>query len=161
MSSSIIPPSQKAPSGSSGDKPKADPNAPKVTSTGAVKDPQSGSTLSASAKDPTAKEGKENNPSNQPTISPKTSAAAAAVAAAPKDTRPLDKNFSEVSGEILQGDSYRLTLKRGDVTFHIPVSMETTRDLYTLDNTFKIVSEILKAANRDELHEKFESFIAQ
>lgn len=184
------PPSAKLPNveaGASALKPSANPNpnAPKMTEGGVTKDPASGSELSAAAKSPI-----RTNPStNQPTTSPKNTtnatspgkppaaqvsaqgaaqakssatspAAKAAEDAAPKDTRPLSGNITDLKGEILQGDSFRLSFKIDDVSFQIPISMETSRDLYTLDNTFKIVAEIAKAANRSVLDEKFKSFVS-
>lgn len=139
-----VPPSQKnVNTGTTDNKPSATPTStPKVESTGVAKSP-TGNTVKA---------GESVNKSGVVTGDK------APAKATPNE--PFEKSFSSVKGEVLQGDSFRITLQRGNKTIRIPVPIEGSNNIVTISNTFKLIEEILNVATEQELDEKFHSFVA-
>lgn len=143
-------PSQPTPT-SSGDKPTG---TPKTTESGIVKDSATGNTKNAADSAKT-----ESKIANTPTTKTLAETQRSAATAPTPAKKPLDKNLSMVKGEIMQGDSFRLTVKRGNITLMLPVPVEGSRNVVILDNTFRIVDAILNAESEDELRDKFASFV--
>lgn len=112
---------------------------PKIESTGAVKD-TSGQTIKAS--ETTNKDGV--------ITGDKTSKAS---------NEPFEKSFSSIEGEALQGDSFRITLKRGRKTIRIPVPITGSDNVTTLTNTFNLIKKMLETPSEKELEETFGSFV--
>lgn len=139
-----VPPSQKnVNTGTTDSKPSATPtNSPKIESTGAVKSP-TGNTVKASES-----VNRTGVITGDKTTTKSTS------------NEPFEKSFSSIKGEVLQGDSFRITLQRGNKTIRIPVPIEGSNNIVTISNTFKLIEEILNVATEKELDEKFHSFIA-
>lgn len=137
---------------------------PKTTSTGTVKNPATGSTKAASERegvitgDRKGEDPKtESQIANTPTA--KTLAEEKREAENQESDEQLPKGFSEISGEVLQGDSFRITIKRGNTTMFIPVPVTGTSNVIVLDNTFRIIKAIQEAKNPKELQDKFASFV--
>lgn len=160
--------SQKLPGGSTeSSKPAAaNANVPKANEGGTVKSPTTGSTLNAASTE-TKKEGvitgdksqtakTESQIANTPTSK---AVAEQKRVEESKSSEPVDKNITEFKGEILQGDSFMITFKRGPMTFQIPVPLQSKDDVVVMDNTFRIIDSILNTGNKKELEEKFASFI--
>lgn len=124
---------------------------PKMDATGVLKNPVTGKDAKAG----------ESNPAVDKHANTAKSSDAVRAQNPPRDTRALDKNYSSIKGEILQGDSFQITLTRGDVELKIPVPMECQRDLVTLDNTFTIISKILEAGTRADLDETFAAYLVR
>jgi hypothetical protein len=169
-----VPASQKPPITSSAPaNANVDSNAPKADETGSKKDAATGSTSTATAPSPNVGAENKTATGSNATLSPaskqnapaaksgeKTSAAMAA--SAPPQEQPVQAGIKSVRGEILQGDSFRLVVEtNGGQTFHIPVPVEGTRNIYTLDNTFKLVGEIAKGTKKSELETTFASFLVK
>lgn len=123
----------------------ADPNAPKVESTGVVKSP-TGQTVKASQPSPSTPQ--------------KTGVITGDKASKTESPEPFEKSFSSIKGEVLQGDSFRITLQRGNKTIRIPVPIEGSNNIVTISNTFKLIEEVLNTSTEKELDEKFHGFIA-
>lgn len=144
----------------------ANVNAPKTTSTGTVQNPQTGSTVKANEsvnktgvvtgdkKPPEDEKAKEETPQEKANREQR-------ELAEEEENKPLEGKFSEIKGEVLQGDSFRISLTRGNKVVQIPVPLESTRDVITLDNTFKIISEVMNAKTEKEIDEKFHAFVKQ
>lgn len=120
-----------------------DPNAPKLESTGMTKTP-SGTQ---------AKAGESVNKTGVVTGDKSGDSKKS------ENLEPLEKSFSSIEGEILQGDSFRITLKRGNKTIRIPVPIEGANNVIVLDNTFRIIKAVLEAKTEKELNEKFAAFV--
>lgn len=74
--------------------------------------------------------------------------------------KPLEEGITGLSGKMTDG-SFAIEFKKSGVLIRIPVSMETSRDTYTLDNTFKLVKEIQGVKSKKELEERFASFLPE
>lgn len=122
----------------------ADPNAPKMESTGAVKTP-TGQTVKASESVNKATE--------------KSGVVTGERTSSATSNEPFEKSFSSIKGEILQGDSFRITLQRGNRTIRIPVPIQGSDNIVVLKNTFKLIEEMLATPTEKELDEKFHSFV--
>ena len=138
---------------------------PKATSTGTVKNPTTGSSVKSgesvaksgvitgdkTEKSPTEESKAANTPTTKALAEQKREAEN-------KESETLEKSF-EIHGEALQGDSFRITAKRGNVTLAIPVPIEGSNNVVTLTNTFKLIDEIQKSSTRKELEDKFGAFV--
>src|SRR4051794_36429481 len=120
-----VPPSQKnINTGTTDSKPSATPtNAPKIEATGAVKSP-TGNTV------------KTDESVNKTGVITGDKTAAKITS-----NEPFEKTFSNIKGEVLQGDSFRITLQRGNKTIRIPVPIEGSNNIVTISNTFKLIEE--------------------
>jgi len=124
----------------------------KTNESGSVKSPQTGSTLSANQSETKAASMAANTPTTK-------AVAESARTANNQQSEKLDSGISELKGEVLQGDSFRITLKRGNKTLLIPVPITGSDNVVILDNTFRIISEVMKASTEKELSDKFASFV--
>jgi hypothetical protein len=135
------PPSQKNVNTGTTDKPSTTTtNSPKIESTGAVKSPTGNTVKAAESVN-------------------KTGVITGDKTSTPTSNDPFEKSFSSIKGEVLQGDSFRITLKRGNKTIRMPVPIEGTNNIIVLSNTFKLIEEMLNIATEKELDEKFHSFV--
>lgn len=74
--------------------------------------------------------------------------------------KPLEEGISDLNGKLSEG-SFAIEFKKSGVLIRIPVSMETARDSYTLDNTFKLIKDIQGVKTKKELEEKYASFLPE
>lgn len=137
-----VPPSQKnVNTGTTDNKPTTTTtNTPKIESTGAVKSPTGNTVKAAESVN-------------------KTGVITGDKTSTPTSNEPFEKTFSSIKGEVLQGDSFRITIQRGNKTIRIPVPIEGSNNIVTISNTFKLIEEILNVATEKELDEKFHSFV--
>lgn len=143
------------------------PETPKIESTGSVKS-TTGNTVKAdeSVNKTGVITGDKLSPEEQKRLSAEEAAAKSAEEQkTPEQTKsqtsnePFEKSFSSIKGEVLQGDSFRITMKRGNKTIRIPVPIEGSNNIVTISNTFKLIEEILNVTTEKELDEKFHSFV--
>jgi hypothetical protein len=162
---SPMPASQKAPLTNTSNQTNV-AGANKTTESGSIKDSQTGNTLAANQTtnregvvtgDKTAKE--ESMTANTPTTKAIAEEERTKENAPNANEEPLDAGVSELKGEILQGDSFRITVTRGNKTLLIPVPVEGSKNVTILDNTFRIIKGIMEAKNGRELDDKFASFV--
>lgn len=131
----------------------ADPNAPKLESTGVTKTP-TGETEKADSS--TDKSGviTGDKAQQQEAMDNKEERVEEA------SNEPFEKHFSSIEGEVLQGDSFRITLKRGNRTIKIPVPVTGSNNITILANTFRLIKEVQNTATEKELYEKFNAFVS-
>lgn len=92
--------------------------------------------------------------------SAKTSGVVTGDKTANKEPEPLEASNVKVEGEVLQGDSFRINVTRGALTMHIPVPIEGTNNVQTLNNAMKLVSKALELNHEKEMRDTFGSLIA-
>lgn len=163
----------------------------KMTSTGAVKDPETGASAKASDSNPAVEETsaqkamreakakltgatpKANKPTadnpNPDAIKAPTSDESnsldsnseTSVQEESEENKPLGAEITDLQGKLVQGDSFTLEFRKAGTLVRIPISMETARDTYTLDNTFKIIREIQATKSKKDLEANFASFLPE
>lgn len=148
-----------------------DTTTPKVESTGIVQD--KGKPVAASSVNPNAPTKKEDadtpaaKASPNPALKPNTSNTqntdvqkAQADREKKENARALDKHVTKLeSNQDPTSGDVTVTVTRDDMTFNVPLSLETDKDRYSVANAFKIIQEIMAVGTVGEAKDKFAGLI--
>lgn len=75
-------------------------------------------------------------------------------------TEPFEASNVKIKGELLQGDSFRVNVTKGNLTIHIPVPVEGTNNVNVLKSAFRLIEEAIEVKNEKEMRAKFGSLIS-